>query len=212
MNKNPLFTSMALIGLIATLAPPNALGDELIVAAFHLDRVREPKSLGDTVQECLNNPICNRAISAAATSMGIPPNTIRLASAVMGIARIGGANGDDEQKFDWWAPQGYQLCRLSIDVISTVPAHPSGALLDVSFEQNKNHIVTYVPIQQLGGGNAWLEANLAATYVNDAAADTRRADGTCRPLNQGNPPPWVYRCRGTGGDNQGREACGSLRY
>lgn len=205
-------TSVALIGLVGALSSPYVIADSLIVRAYHLDRVREPKSLADTVQECLNNPICKNAISAAATSMGVPSNAVRFASAVTEVAHVAGGTGDDEQKFDWWAPSGYQLCRLSIDVVSTVPANSSGALLDVSFEQRKNHIVTYVPIQHFGMGNAWVEANMVATYVSDAAADQRRADGTCRPLNQGNPPPWVYRCRGTGGDGQGRQACGSLRY
>lgn len=212
MNKKPLFNSVTLIGLVCTLASPNSLANELIVTAFHLDRVREPKSLGDTVQECLNNPICKSAMSTAATAMGVPPNAVRFFSAAASVAHVAGGSGDDEQKFDWWAPGGYQLCRLSIDVISTVPADASGSLLDVSFEQNKNHIVTYVPIQSFGRGRAWVEADLVATYVTDAAAGARRADGTCRPLNHGNPSPWVYRCRGTGGDNQGREACASLRY
>lgn len=201
-----------MIGLLGAISSPYAIAEELFVKAFHLDRVREPKSLGDTIQECLNNPICKNAISAAATSMGVPPNAVRFASAIASVAPAGGGSGDDEQKFDWWAPSGYQLCRLSIDVVSTVPADDSGSLLDVSFEQNKNHIVTYVPIQSFGQGRAWVEADFVATYVTDAAADQRRTDGTCRPLNQGNPPPWVYRCRGTGGDGQGRKACGSLRY
>lgn len=115
-------------------------------------------------------------------------------------------------KFDWWAPDGYQLCKLSIDVVSTVPADGSGALLDVSFEQRKSHIVTWVPVQSLGQGRAWVEANMVATYVSDNSANTRRADGTCRGLGQGNPPPWAYRCRGKVGDDKGREPCGSLRY
>jgi len=212
MNAKPHRTLMSLIGFIGALSSPYVLADELIVRAFHLDRVREPKSLANTVQECLNNPICKNALSAAATSMGVPPNAVKFASAVTKIAHVAGGTGDDEQKFDWWAPNGYQLCRLSIDVVSTVPTDSSGALLDVSFEQNKNHIVTYVPIQSLGRGRAWVEADMVATYVSDAAAAARRNDGTCAPLNQGNPPPWVYRCRGTGGDGQGRQACGSLRH
>lgn len=212
MNAEPRRTLMALLGLVGAFSSPYVLAEELVVRAFHLDKVREPKSLANTLQECLNNPICKNAISAAATAMGVPPNAVKFASAVTTVAHVAGGTGDDEQKFDWWAPSGYQLCRLSIDVVSTVPADSSGALLDVSFEQNKNHVVTYVPIQSLGRGRAWVEANMVATYVSDAAANARRNDGTCAPLNQGTPPPWVYRCRGTVGDDQGRGPCGSLRY
>jgi len=185
--------------------------DDFVVRTFYLDRVREPKSVAQTVQECLNNSICETAAKAAAAWMGVPPNAVKVASSLGKIAPLGD-KGRDELKFDWSAPDGYQSCRLSIDVISTVPASSSGALLDVSFEQRKSHIVTYVPIQQLGGGNAWVEAKMVATYVSDQAADASRANGRCKPLNQGNPPPFVYRCRGTGGDGQGRQACGSLRY
>lgn len=149
--------------------------------------------------------------------MGIPPNAVKVASAVGKVASAGRSKADDEMKFDWWAPDGYQSCKLSIDVISTVPADSAGSLLDVSFEKNKSHIVTYVPIQNLGQGRAWVEADLVATYVKDESADARRADGTCRKLDQvshGNPIPWVYRCRGQSGDNSGfpREPCGIFRY
>lgn len=209
MNLERVRLGVALMWLFGALAP--AYANDLIVGTFHLDRVRHPKDGPQTIQECLNNPICNSAVSAAAIAMGVSPNTLKVFSAAAKIFPLGN-EGDDEMKFDWWAPDGYQLCKLSIDVVSTVPAGQSGSLLDVSFEQRKNHIVTYVPIQNFGGGKAWVEANMVATYVSDSSADAHRANGTCQGFNQGSLPPWVYRCRGRVGDNQGRQPCGSLRY
>lgn len=205
-----VLSGFALTVLICAVGPAFA-ADDFIVRTLHLDVVREPKSGPQTIQECLNNALCERAIKAAATWMGVPPNTVDVASGAAKALPLDDGQ-HDESKFDWWAPNGYQSCRLSVDVISTVPAHAGGSLLDVSFEQNKSHLVTYVPGQQFGRGNAWIEANLVATYVSDQKADASRVNGTCKGLNQGNPPPFVYRCRGTNGDGQGREACGSLRH
>lgn len=210
MGRERFLPILILIGLTGALAPAYA-ADEIVIRTFHLDKVRDPKSGPETIKECLNNSLCETALSAAAVWMGVPPNAVKIASGVGKIVPLGN-KANDETKFDWWAPDGYQSCRLSIDVISTVPAGPDGSLLDVSFEQRKSHVVTYVPVQSFGQGRAWVEAMMVATYVKDGSADARRADGTCKPLGQGNPPPWVYRCRGTDGDGQGREACGSLRY
>jgi len=135
MNRERLYFAVALTWLFGALAP--AYADDLTVRTLHLDRVRDPKSGAQTIQECLNNPLCNSAVSAAASAMGIPPNALKVASAVGKVASAGGSKADDEMKFDWWAPDGYQSCKLSIDVISTVPADSSGSLLDVSFEKNK---------------------------------------------------------------------------
>lgn len=203
------------LGVLACISLPAIAQDEFLVRALKVDRVREPKSPSETIQDCLKDAMCEKVVSAAAIAMGVPPKAVDFASGV-GKAISLGNKQDDELKFDWNAPDGYQLCRLSVDVVSTVPAgRKNGALIDISFEQRKNHIVTWVPGKQFGGGKTWVEANLVATYVSDASADKRRNDSTCKPLNvgnAGNPAPWVYRCRGKEGDNQGRTACASLRY
>ena len=203
------------LAVLASISLPAIAQEEFVVRALKVDRVREPKSAMATIQECLKDAMCEKVVSAAATAMGVPPKAVNFASGV-GKAIPLGKKQDDELKFDWGAPDGYQLCRLSVDVVSTVPAgRGDGALIDISFEQNKNHIVTWVPVRRFGEGSTWVEANLVATYVSDASADKRRGDSTCKPLNvgnAGNPAPWVYRCRGKEGDDKGREACASLRY
>lgn len=90
MNLQRPRSAVALMWLFGALVPAFATADEFTLRTLHLDVVRAPKSGSETIQECLNNSLCNSAVSAAAVWMGVPPSAVEVASAVGRVATAGG--------------------------------------------------------------------------------------------------------------------------
>lgn len=193
---------LASLLFVPTLATPQ----EFKVVGFGVDVDRSPKNLAHTVADCVNNNYCKKGLEVVAAYVGIPPNAMEVVAIAGKAHRLGQIGNDNETtRFDWEMPDGYQTCRLSVNVNSTVPTGDRGAILDVAVHPKRVHIVTWTPINNLGEGNTWVDADLVMLAVRDDVAARYRANGKCNSVAD---RVWVYRCRGRNGDAE-RSPCGS---
>ena len=191
---------------LVVLASGTVQAQEFKVRSFLFNAEMEPKQFGDTINECLQYTRCANALKGLAAYAGIPPEAIDMATV---ISQLTYSRTGEETRYDLNTSSGYQTCRIAIDVRSTVPADgPRASTLDVAVHPNRIHMVSWTPTRNAGEGNSWVDASIELREVRDDKASTYRANGKCHPTAD---RVWVYRCRGKGGDGQGRQACGSFR-
>lgn len=194
--------TFALVLLIAGAAH----SQEFKVRSFVFNEEMEPKQYGDTANECLQFSRCANALKGLAAYAGIPPEAIDMATV---ISQLTYSRTGEETRYDLNTSPGYQTCRISVDVHSTVPlTGPRASTLDIAVHPNRIHMVSWTPVRNQTEGRSWVDATIELLEVRDDRASAYRASGKCHPTAD---RVWVYRCRGNGGDNEGRQACGTFR-
>ena len=176
------------------------------VRAFDFTADMEPRQLGDSVANCLADDRCSNGLKGIASYFGIPPDAIEVAGVISSLTY---QRSSEETRYDLNTTSGYQTCRISIDVHTTIPlSSPRASTLDVAVHPNRIHLVTWTPMQHEFGGTSRVDATITLLEVRDSAAQDYRNSGKCHPTAD---RVWVYRCRGNVGDGSGRTACGSFR-
>jgi hypothetical protein len=185
------------LAAVALIASFNCVASDLKLKPFRVDFSRSPKTIAQTVSECLRNEKCAQALKEGAAAFVIPVTDADFSS----IDADGEPDGETT-RYNVRTDNGYQICGIEGRVNSTAPADGARAsTLDIALHPDRMHIVTWTPIRQLGEGNAWVDADIVITEVANHLADTYRNAGkfSKSPSSAGT---WVYRCRGKGGDSE----------
>lgn len=193
------------LAAVALIASFNCVASDLKLKPFRVDVSRSPKTIAQTVSECLRNEKCARALKEGAAAFGIPVTDKDFSSVNAGSEADG-----ETTRYNVHTDKGYQICSIEGRVNSTAPADGARAsTLDIALHPDRMHIVTWTPIRQFGEGNTWVDADIVIIEVANQLADAYRKAGKCSnsPSSAGT---WVYRCRGKGGDSE-RTACGEFR-
>ena len=170
------------------------------VTTQHIDEVRAPKSPDEEFRKCLKDNTCSLILSTVAQSVGIPPNALRIVSAVNLLTGGPGNPDSEEARYTLRAVPGYKICRVHVVTTSVVPASGDRAsFFAITARPDDVQTYTWTPHQGLGGGRSWWEGNVFVTNVKANMADFYIKKGKCTALT---PAGVHFECRG-------RDACGS---
>lgn len=185
-------------------APAPRPGVQPVVTIFHLNPVQQPHDALSVIQQCFNDRICNAALGAAASSLGIPPNYVRFAGFISGIANQ--APGDESSYFYLGPPDGHTICQVDIRTTSIVPfSGDRSARYEITVEPKNVKVGVWLPKQGAGKGRSWYDGTLSVVSVPDNALHSVRS---CGVKSAPSPVRWV--CRGGQGAH-GNPPCGSMR-
>ena len=92
-------------------------------------------------------------------------------------------------------PQGYQYCKSQMRMVSIVPNDgPRGSTFLGRVDPTSVYVETWTPVQGIGAGRSWVEAEMTVLGVRSGIAEQSYRDGTCnRPGNR-----HIFYCRGSG--------------
>jgi hypothetical protein len=188
------------LSIVFLAAPQMARAQNEFVAVSHkVDPVMQPKQPTDAIAECAKDPICSTVAKTAASYIGVSPNLVTAAMALIPPPKHVG----EASYFSISLPGGYQYCKAHIQTISVVPATGDRAsLMNVSTNVSGVAIYTWTPRQGLGQGRSWVEADFTVIGVRNDLADKYRAAGTCQPYGK-----LIVSCRGARGINKGLHYC-----
>ena len=174
--------------------------DELVVIQVKLDNVMQPKSGTDVFVDCTKNKVCKGVIDAAAAYVGVDSSAFTSA-----VALFANSRKDEESNFRFTLPPGYQYCRAKVDTVSVVPATGDRAsFMSITGDTNGVAAYTWTPLQNLGGGRSWIEADFTVVGVRDSLVNNYRSKGICKATYL------RAECRGAKGVNKGSKACGAI--
>jgi len=172
------------------------------VGVYHIDVVREPKGVADTVADCLRDNVCSTVLSVAASQVGIPPNAMRFARTAVVVSDALQNPTSEETHSSIKPPPGLRVCRVNIRTLSVVPAAGDRAsVFSLTATSPEIAIYTWTPIQSLGQGRAWYDGYVTVTFV-PVNTPAERCSVTDTRYN--------YGCRGGQGVNQGLPACSTV--
>lgn len=195
-----------LLAILALSATTVCFSQDFRVRAFDFTAEMQPRQVGDSLANCLANNRCSNGLKGLASFVGIPPDAVEYASVLSSLTY---QRSSEETRYDLNTTSGFQTCRISVDVHSTIPLTGARAsTLDVAVHPNRVHLVTWTSMQNEGGGTSRVDATVTLLEVRDSVAQRYRSEGKCHPTAD---RVWVYRCRGNVGDGSGRRACGSFR-
>lgn len=167
-----------------------AQGTPFVVASMHIDQVRDAKNVFDMVRECDNDDLCSNILKAVESYYGIPPGL----TATVAATFSGGSRGEG-WGVDMILPNGYLYCGSSMKMVSIVPHDgPRGSLFRGAVARNEIHLETWTPIQGLGDGRSWVEADVTLIGVREDLAAQAQKEGQCKGFDERN----IWYCRGGG--------------
>jgi hypothetical protein len=184
----------------ASRQPAVADNASVLVQMLHVNPVQSPEGPIETVQGCLNNPVCNNLLQIAASYAGVPPQAVRFA----GYAAAPFRHAGEESRFSYSAPPGFTLCRVDIRTKSVVPASGDRSThFSISANRGGISIYTWTPRGKWGAGRSWYDGYVTLLSVPTQLVGRMRLCG----LNLG-PVSWA--CRGTAGA-KGLPGCGRMQ-
>lgn len=192
-----VFSSSALADLLTDdddeFASGDSGADDFVIVAVHLDQTMDPKSVGDSLSECLNNSTCKDVAVGLASGLGV--NEKQLKTAVAGIKSD---FSGEEGHLTYNLPHGYRYCSSSVKVISVVPMDGRRAsVLGVRAYDTFLGVYTWTPRRNPGEGRSWVEADFSIVGVKANKAADYFASGKCRRAQE----RLLLSCRGNdGGD------------
>jgi hypothetical protein len=183
-----------------------SFAQEFRARVFDFTAEMEPRQIGDSTANCLASSGCSKGLKAIAAYVGVPAEAIDVAGVLSALTYN---RSGEETRYNLSTSSGYQTCRISVDVYSTIPLTGARAsTLDVAVHPDRIHLVSWTPMQNEGGGRSRVDATITLLEVRNSDAQRMRSSGKCHPTPD---RVWVYRCRGNVGDGSGRTACGSFR-
>jgi hypothetical protein len=201
-RRKALWRNSFVLAILAPLFPHATLAQtgEYVIVAAHVDKVMDPKSLADTLQECMNNASCKGLLKETVTSFGVPEGAYDVTAALMPPPEY---KGEDSQ-FSFELPKGYLYCHSTIATNSVVPLEGSRAsLMGVTSFPRGIGVYTWTPQRRPGEGRSWVDAYFTIVGVAEEYAERDYEKGACK-----RPGKTLTSCRGNGTGNDGRPACG----
>jgi len=163
----------------------------------HVDNGVGPRSIGDTIYECLGDKYCNLGAKTAAQKVGIAPDDVDAAfEMVRSIKTSITRQSAEDTDMAFSAPAEMSICRVRVMPTSVIPASGDNApIFAIRIENNEVKMHTFTRRQGPGGGQSSWEGDIFVTYVNSSSLNQAGGLCTVRSVVGGN-------CKGTsGGDN-----------
>ena len=157
---------------------------DFVVNQMYVDQTVQPKSIVDALGECVRSDSCTGAVMAAAAYFGVSIDPQIIAIARVAAYRQGEPDG---QTFDHILPlpEGYRFCRLHFNAVSIAPSSGDRASeVEVWANPSFAHLYTWTPVQGIGGGRSWVEAEVTLLGVRNDLYSMKVSDGTCQPIEQ----------------------------
>lgn len=189
-----------LIAFISSVGMASA-NDDVLINTFRFNPVQGPQSLGDVLNDCMNNEACSSALEAAAAYVGADPSTVASVGQLASTRRTSGE--ETRQVVDSYP--GYAICRVSTRVISINPqSGDRSAHYHISAAPDRVQFYAWVPQGGFLEGRRWIDAEVRIVMIKQALFEAARANGTCST----NPAGLVHlTCRGAGSGAHGFPGC-----
>jgi hypothetical protein len=182
-----IVSSLACASAVAQTNYPNGL---FSTSQMRIDSVRTPHGL----DWYLKSREAQAILGSIAAYMGVNPKYVVLATEAIPTASQNG----EETSYRLPVAPGYTFCAARIGVRSLAPAGGSRAsVINAGSDNSSVGIYTWTPIQGIGGGKSWVEADVQVTGIRPEFLTEFRQKGVCKEPSQemlkcrGNPCPGV---------------------
>lgn len=156
---------------------------------------------------CANNPACAAALDAAATAAGLPPGSV--ASSIKTYKNIGGyftgQRGREEFRTNVFAPNGYRICDVRVNMISAAPMHSNRSPTFAATIQSDKHFELYSFVHRQGifNGRSFVDAVATVQFAKIGSP----AERACYAKPKG-----IYQYRCNQQNYQGMPLCGNVPF
>ena len=163
---------------------------DFVVVSTKIDNVRDQKNVFQVAQECDNNSICTALMTAASSYFQIPIDKL-----VSGTALLANNKSGEGTFMTIGLPSGYSYCKSQMRMVSIVPRDGDrGSTFLGRADAKGMYAETWTPVQGIGQGRSWVEAEITLVGVLDSLASWSYSSGTCRKPESRN----LFYCRGGG--------------
>jgi hypothetical protein len=205
MNRSALVVVSILLSLmsLATFGSSRHHSEKFTVVGIHINPERSPKSIPDTLNECIHEPICKKVVDAVSAYAGVDSSMITGAIATTEINRAG-----QETQYILRLPQGYEYCHAAVHTRSVnKPDDQRSPFMQVTATPSGVMIFTWTPEYNLGEGRSWVDADITVVGVRHDLALKKIKQGGCK---RGDNRMFVN-CRGTRGFHHNQVPCGDFK-
>jgi hypothetical protein len=166
------------------------------VNVYHFNPVMQQRDIVQRFVECTQNDICQTALNAVTSYIGIPPEAVQAATS---FATNGTSPpGSEETRLGINPPAGQSICALVVHPISVVPLDGDRATL-FSLGVNPQHLdlMTWTPYRTQG--RSWWDGTITVISIPDASVPQVRFCGRLKDQNRfdfwSSVSPWEHSTR-----------------